>query len=73
MTCLGFFYLFISTKWYPASYEVKEKLQGELQSVSHLLEANNVWTGYMTYFICNLWRMLCSVKSITAECLHLSV
>lgn len=69
----GVFYLFISIKCYPASYEGEEKLQGELQSVSHLLEAINVWEGYMTYFICNLWIMLCSVKSITAECLHLSV
>lgn len=69
----GGFYLFISINCYPASYEGEQKLQGELQSVSCLLEDNNVWVGYMKYFICSLWRMLCSVKSIIAECLHFGV
>lgn len=38
----GVFYLFISINCYPASYEGEQKLQGELQSVSCLLEDSNV-------------------------------
>jgi len=38
-----------------------------------MFEAINVWMGYLKYFRCHLWRMVCSVKSITAECLYFNV